>query len=201
MPPKTTPKGAVKSKSAAPKKPQETQPKKTTKAKKPVEKTTADSSKIKKVAYKKGLSKSKQLKSALTAKKAVNKGVHGVKKRKIRTSVKFYRPKTQKPPRRPKFPRMSSQGLRELKFDHYAIIKYPLTTETAMKKIEDNNTLVFIVDPRANKPSIKAAVKKLYKINPINVNTLIRPDGTKKAYVKLNQAEDGLDIANKIGII
>lgn len=28
------------------------------------------------------------------------------------------------------------------------VIKYPLTTESAMKKIEDNNTLVFIVDPR-----------------------------------------------------
>lgn len=28
------------------------------------------------------------------------------------------------------------------------ILKYPLTTESAMKKIEDNNTLVFIVDVR-----------------------------------------------------
>lgn len=32
------------------------------------------------------------------------------------------------------------------KLDQYAILKYPLTTESAMKKIEDNNTLVFIVD-------------------------------------------------------
>eukprot|EP00955_Chlamydomonas_euryale_P102514 365425-Chlamydomonas_euryale.AAC.12 len=30
--------------------------------------------------------------------------------------------------------------------DAYAVLKYPLTTESAMKKIEDNNTLVFIVD-------------------------------------------------------
>jgi hypothetical protein len=28
------------------------------------------------------------------------------------------------------------------------ILKFPLTTESAMKKIEDNNTLVFIVDVR-----------------------------------------------------
>ena len=27
----------------------------------------------------------------------------------------------------------------------YSIFKYPLTTKSAMKKIEDNNTLVFIV--------------------------------------------------------
>ena len=34
-----------------------------------------------------------------------------------------------------------------------------------MKKIEDNNTLVFIVDVRVNKPQIKASVKKLYDID------------------------------------
>ena len=30
----------------------------------------------------------------------------------------------------------------------WQILKFPLTTESAMKKIEDNNTLVFIVDAR-----------------------------------------------------
>jgi hypothetical protein len=28
------------------------------------------------------------------------------------------------------------------RLDEHAVIKYPLTTESAMKKIEDNNTLV-----------------------------------------------------------
>ena len=49
--------------------------------------------------------------------------------------------------------------------DDYNIIKHPLTTESAMKKIEDNNTLVFICDIKANKHQIKSAVKKLYDIN------------------------------------
>lgn len=31
------------------------------------------------------------------------------------------------------------------KLDQYAVLKCPLTTESAMKKIEDNNTLVFLV--------------------------------------------------------
>jgi large subunit ribosomal protein L23Ae len=52
-----------------------------------------------------------------------------------------------------------------------------------MKKIEDNNTLVFIVDVKANKHQIKQAVKKLYDIDVAKVNTLIRPDGEKKADV------------------
>ena len=52
-----------------------------------------------------------------------------------------------------------------------------------MKKIEDNATLVFTVDVKANKQQIKQAVKSLYDIDIIKVNTLIRPDGEKKAYV------------------
>lgn len=60
------------------------------------------------------------------------------------------------------------------RMDPYNIIKYPLTTESAMKKIEDNNTLVFIVHLQANKHHIKAAVKKMYDINIAKVNTLIR---------------------------
>ena len=58
--------------------------------------------------------------------------------------------------------------------DAYNIIKHPLTTESAMKKIEDNNTLVFICNIKANKHQVKAAVKKLYDINVSKVNTLIR---------------------------
>ena len=33
------------------------------------------------------------------------------------------------------------------------------------------------------------------------VNTLIRPDGQKKAYVRLTADYDALDVANRIGII
>ena len=43
-----------------------------------------------------------------------------------------------------------------------------------MKKIEENNTLVFIVDIKANKRQIKDAVKKLYDVDAVKVNTLIR---------------------------
>ena len=81
------------------------------------------------------------------------------------------------------------------------MIKYPLTTESAMKKIEDNNTLVFIVDTKANKRQIKQAVTSMHDIQCQKVNTLIRPDGQKKAYVRLTNDYDALDVANRIGII
>merc|ERR1712002_401804 len=100
---------------------------------------------------------------ALSAKKAVLKGSNGKGQRKVRTSVHFRRPKTLSLPRQPKYPRRSTPHTNRL--DQYSIIKNPLTTESAMKKIEDNNTLVFIVDVRASKPQIKLAVKKLYDIH------------------------------------
>lgn len=101
--------------------------------------------------------------------------------------------------RAPKYPRKSTP--KRNKMDAYTIIKNPLTTESAMKKIEDNNTLVFICDVKSNKHQIKAAVKKLYDINVSKVNTLVRPTGDKKAYVRLAPDYDALDVANKIGII
>ncbi|OCT94035.1 hypothetical protein XELAEV_18011698mg [Xenopus laevis] len=136
---------------------------------------------------------------ALKAKKAVLKGVHSHKKKKIRTSPTFRRPKTLRLRRQPKYPRKSAPTRNKL--DHYAIIKFPLTTESAMKKIEDNNTLVFIVDVKANKHQIKQAVKKLYDIDVQKVNTLIRPDGEKKAYVRLAPDYDALDVANKVTVL
>ncbi|XP_065775984.1 large ribosomal subunit protein uL23-like [Muntiacus reevesi] len=136
---------------------------------------------------------------ALKAKKAVLKGVHSHKKKKIQTSPTFRGPKTLWLWSQPKYPRKSAP--RRNKLDHYAIIKLLLTTESVMKKIEDNNTLVFIVDVKANKHQIKQAVKKLYDIDVAKVNTLITPDGEKKAYVRLAPDYDALDVANKIGII
>ena len=135
--------------------------------------------------------------SASGAAAAVKRGTHtkGVRKQHLTTS--YHRPKTQSLLRKPKYDRKSV--VTQKKFDAYEIIKYPLTTESAMKKIEDNNTLVFIVDRKANKKQITNAVTEMYKdIKAYKVNTLIRPDGDKKAYVRLTQDYDALDVANKV---
>jgi len=71
-----------------------------------------------------------------------------------------------------------------------------------MKKIEENNTLVFIVNVKANKAQIKAALKELYDIDTVKVNTLITPDGRKKAFARLTPDVDALDIAaTKLAIV
>jgi large subunit ribosomal protein L23Ae len=117
----------------------------------------------------------------------------------VRKSVVFHRPTTLKHARAPKYPRKSAPAAARL--DAFDVVKYPLTTESAMKKIEDNNTLVFVVDARADKRAVKDAVRALYDVQAAKVNTLVRPDGAKKAYVRLTADYDALDVANKIGII
>ena len=130
---------------------------------------------------------------------AVKAGRHQHQKRKVRTSVHFKRPGTLQLARNPKCPTKSVPS--RPRHDKFSVVKFPLTTESAMKKIEDNNTLVFIVDPKCNKYQIKKAVKELYEVDIAKVNTLIRPTGDKKAYVKLAPDHDALETASKIGII
>mmetsp|Transcript_23975 Transcript_23975/g.42259 ORF Transcript_23975/g.42259 Transcript_23975/m.42259 type:complete len:144 (+) Transcript_23975:56-487(+) len=139
--------------------------------------------------------------TATQAKKAANaqRGSNSSKNVKVRTNVHFFKPKTKILARKPKYSARSVPRIN--KMDKFRVVKAPLTTESAMKKIEDHNTLVFLVDIKSNKRQIKAAVKDLYSIEALKVNTLIRPDGQKKAYVKLTADFDALDIANRIGII
>ena len=136
-------------------------------------------------------------KASAVAKK-LTKGI-SKKGTRIHTKTHFYRGKTLELPRKPKY--ASRSVPRKSTIDKYSIIKYPLTTESSMKLIEDSNTLVFIVDIKANKRQIKAAVKDLYNIECDKVNTLITPRGLKKSYVRLSKDYDALDVANRVGVI
>ena len=136
---------------------------------------------------------------ASKAKAAAKLGAPQKKKLKVYKRRQFIRPKTKTIRKDPKYIRRSVTKRKSL--DRFKIMKFPLTTESAMKKIEDNNTLVFIVNRQADKKQIAGAVKKMYQIHASKVNTLIRPDGQKKAFVRLSADYDALDVANKIGII
>lgn len=94
------------------------------------------------------------------------------KTRKVRLSTTFHRPKTLTLSRSPKYLRKSIPH--EPRLDQFQVIIHPLNTESAMKKIEENNTLVFIVDIKSNKRQIKESLKKLYDIDTVKINTLIR---------------------------
>lgn len=110
--------------------------------------------------------------TAQSAKKAALRGTSGTLKKKVVTSTHFHRPKTLRLARNPKYARKSVPSVSSL--DKYAILRAPLCTESAMRKIEQDNTLVFLCDVRANKHQIRRALKSLYDVDCAKVNTLIR---------------------------
>ena len=84
--------------------------------------------------------------------------------------------------------------------DPYSIIKHPLITEQTVALMDRDNALVFICDRRASKRDIKQAIEELYEVELVSVNTLVLPDGRKKAYVKLREEYLADEVATKIGV-
>ena len=122
-------------------------------------------------------------------------------RKKVRTSLRFRNRNRTNAASQIKSTRVVMPARPQSMFKEYSIIRAPLTTEKAVKCIEEDNTLVFLCDPRANKPSIKQAVQKLFSVTVQKVNTLIRPDGQKKAYVRLSPNCEALEVSNKMGIL
>ena len=81
------------------------------------------------------------------------------------------------------------------------MIKHPLATEKAIRMIDAENKLVFVVELSATKQSIREEIERLFKVKVIKVNTLIGPDGKKRAYVKLSPETPAIDLATKLGLM
>ena len=81
------------------------------------------------------------------------------------------------------------------------IIKYPVSTEKAIRLMEADNKLTFVVDRKAKKSEIKKALESLFKIKISKVNTYITPKGKKKAIVTLTAENPAIDIATQLGLL
>lgn len=85
--------------------------------------------------------------------------------------------------------------------ENYQILKYPISTEKAVRLMESENRLTFIVDRKATKEKIKKAIEELFKVKVIKVNTLNTMKGKKKAYIKLAKENPAIDIATQFGLM
>ena len=85
--------------------------------------------------------------------------------------------------------------------DSWDIIKHPHLSEKSVGMVDEENTLVFIVEPRANKPGIKNAVEDLFDVEVDKVNTQNTMKGEKKAYVRLTPDYEALDVATRLGML
>jgi large subunit ribosomal protein L23 len=85
--------------------------------------------------------------------------------------------------------------------DPYDVILYPLMTESASLMVEKENKLIFMVSLKASKIDIKKAVEELYEVKVKEINTLVTPQGEKKAFIKLHPDFKATDVAIKLGIL
>lgn len=83
----------------------------------------------------------------------------------------------------------------------YEIIRNPLATEKAVRLMEAENKLIFVVDRKSKKPEIKKAIEELFKVKVLKINTLITPGGKKRAYTKLDPSTPAIDVATSLGLM
>ncbi|MEM2850562.1 MAG: 50S ribosomal protein L23 [Candidatus Bathyarchaeia archaeon] len=81
------------------------------------------------------------------------------------------------------------------------VVLYPVMTEDAVNLIESENKLTFIVDINSGKRDVRQAVEELYDVKIAKVNTVITPDGKKKAFVKLRPEYKASDVAVRLGML
>ena len=81
------------------------------------------------------------------------------------------------------------------------MIRYPLSTEKAIRLMESENKLVFVVDRKSKKPDIKKAIEDLFSVKVVSINTKISTKGKKQAYVRLADDTPAIDVATKLGMM
>jgi len=80
-------------------------------------------------------------------------------------------------------------------------IKYPLSTEKAIRLMESENKLVFVVDRKDSKKVIKKELEELFDIKIIKLNSLIDRDGNKKVVATLSGDVLAIDVATNLGLM
>jgi len=81
------------------------------------------------------------------------------------------------------------------------ILESPIKTEKAIKKIEEENTLTFLIAGGATKAQVKEEVERLFSVKVANVRTFISSKGRKHAFVKLTKEHKADDVAVKLKMI
>merc|ERR1712170_179852 len=146
----------------------------------------------------------KMPKTQATAKRTASKVAQPVKKavHKVYNKPRFYKPKTRHVARQPKLLRRLKQVITKPgRQSAHKVMLQPVTSEKNVVRMEEENTLTYLVPLHVNKVQVKRAAEELWKVKIRSVRTLVRPDGKKKAFIRLAPGSDSLKVASKLGII
>lgn len=80
-----------------------------------------------------------------------------------------------------------------------ALIK-PITTEKAIRMLELENKITFLVDRRSNKIEIRKELEKAFNVKVQSVTTHIK-NNQKFATITLKEESPAIDVATKLGLI
>ena len=81
------------------------------------------------------------------------------------------------------------------------VLLYPLSTEKAVRFMETQNTLLFVVDKAATKLQIRNAIVDHFEVTVADVRTMITPHGIKRAFVKLGGTSVASDVMAQLGLV
>lgn len=81
------------------------------------------------------------------------------------------------------------------------MIKRFVVTEKTLRLAEKENKITVIVDRTATKKQIADEIRRLYGVEVEKVNTLITPQGEKKAYVKLAKEYSAMELLSRLGLL
>ena len=81
------------------------------------------------------------------------------------------------------------------------MIKHPVNTEKAIRMMESDNKLIFVVDRKDTKADIKRAIEEQFGAKVASVHTTITLQGVKKAVVRFSPETPAIDVATKMGLM
>ncbi|HDQ59636.1 MAG TPA: 50S ribosomal protein L23 [Candidatus Woesearchaeota archaeon] len=80
-------------------------------------------------------------------------------------------------------------------------LKYPIATEKAVRLIESDNVITFVVGVKSSKQMIKSELEKKFKVKVDSIKTVMSMKGKKKAYIRLKPEFPAIDIATQLGLM
>jgi large subunit ribosomal protein L23 len=81
------------------------------------------------------------------------------------------------------------------------MIRNPINTEKAIRMMESENKLVFAVDKKETKATIKQQIEAQLNVKVASVHTITSLQGKKKAIVKFAPENPAIEIATKMGMM
>ena len=78
---------------------------------------------------------------------------------------------------------------------------YPLATEKAIRLIESDNVITFIVNNKATKNGVQKEFEEKFKAKPQAIRIVHTTEGKKKAYIKLPKEQPAIDVATQLGLM